>query len=176
MEQYLWTYFLNNREGDFQDGRRYYIVATAFLEDKNNSWYRKLDIVECTIKYLQDIDKRYNNWRTPVNQMFIKQRPTADYRNSIKESISAVEAFCREKTDENSLGKALNHLEANGIIIPKLLKVAFDKLYAYTNQPDTGIRHALMDSDGAYTPASEEALFMLVSCSAFLNYLCRKIR
>lgn len=231
LEQYLWTYFLNNREGDFQDGRRYYIVATAFLEDKNNSWYRKLDIVECTIKYLQDIDKRYNNWRTPVNQMFIKQlnfeferlnfayriigqeiveitskseiatiedamantsrnikihlnralelyaqRPTADYRNSIKESISAVEAFCREKTDENSLGKALNRLEANGIIIPKLLKVAFDKLYAYTNQPDTGIRHALMDSDGAYTPASEEALFMLVSCSAFLNYLCRKIR
>ena len=104
------------------------------------------------------------------------QRPTADYRNSIKESISAVEAFCREKTDENSLGKALNRLEANGIIIPKLLKVTFDKLYAYTNQPDTGIRHALMDSDGAYTPASEEALFMLVSCSAFLNYLCRKIR
>ena len=31
-----------------------------------------------------------------------------------------------------------------------------------------------MDNEGAYTPASEEALFMLVSCSAFLNYLCKK--
>lgn len=231
LERYLWTYFLNNREGDFQDRRHYHIVATTFLEDKNNSWYRKLDIVEYTIKYLAGFDQQHNNWRIPVTQMFIKQlnfeferlnfayriigqeiveitskseivaiedaitntsrnikihlnralelyaqRPTADYRNSIKESISAVEAFCREKTGENSLGKALNLLEANGIIIPKLLKAAFDKLYAYTNQPNTGIRHALMDNDGAYTPASEEALFMLVSCSAFLNYLSRKIR
>lgn len=101
---------------------------------------------------------------------------SANYRNLIKESISAVEAFCREKTGENTLGKALNRLETNGIIFPQLLKGAFDKLYAYTNQPDTGIRHALMDNDGMYTPASEEALFMLVSCSAFFNYFCRKIR
>ena len=50
------------------------------------------------------------------------------------------------------------------------------KLYAYTNQPDTGIRHALMDDDDTYTPASEEALFMLVSCSSFINYLNIKLR
>lgn len=60
--------------------------------------------------------------------------------------------------------------------MPKMLKVAFDKLYAYTNQPDTGIRHALMDDEGKYTPSREEALFMLVSCSSFLNYLNAKIR
>lgn len=28
MEKYLWTYFLNNREGNFYDGRHYHIVAT----------------------------------------------------------------------------------------------------------------------------------------------------
>ena len=50
------------------------------------------------------------------------------------------------------------------------------KLYAYTNQPDTGIRHALMDDDDTYTPASEETLFMLVSCSSFINYLNIKLR
>ena len=72
--------------------------------------------------------------------------------------------------------EALNKLKDNGLIIPPILKVAFEKLYAYTNQPDTGIRHALMDEDGIYTPASEEALFMLVSCSSFINYLNKKMK
>ena len=103
------------------------------------------------------------------------KRPVADYINSIKESISAVEVFCREKTGEDTLGKALNKLESNGIVIHKLLKSAFDKLYAYTNQPDTGVRHALMDNDGDYVPQAEEAVFMLVSCSAFINYLNKKL-
>lgn len=116
-----------------------------------------------------------DNIRTHLNKAleFYAQKPVGEYRNSIKESISAVEAFCREKTSEDTLGKALNHLESNGIIIPKLLKIAFDKLYAYTNQPDTGIRHALMDDTNA--PQAEEALFMLVSCSAFINYLNKKV-
>lgn len=70
----------------------------------------------------------------------------------------------------------MNKLESKGIIIHKLLKSAFDKLYAYTNQPDTGVRHALMDDDGDYVPQAEEALFMLVSCSAFINYLNKKIK
>ena len=35
MEKYLWTYFLNNREGSFSDGRHYHIVATDFIENKN---------------------------------------------------------------------------------------------------------------------------------------------
>lgn len=101
-------------------------------------------------------------------------KPVGDYRNSIKESISAVEALCRKKTNEETLGKALNSLELNGIVIPKLLKSAFDKLYAYTNQENTGIRHALMDEEGTYTPTADEAVFMLVSCSAFINYLNKK--
>lgn len=98
------------------------------------------------------------------------KKTSGDYRNSIKESISAVEAYCREKTGEGTLGKALNKLESNGIIIPMLLKLAFEKLYAYTNQPDTGIRHALMDDEGIYTPGADEALFMLVSCCSFINF------
>ena len=101
--------------------------------------------------------------------MLYSRRPEADYRNSIKESISAVEAFCRKKTGENTLGKALDHLEKDGIFMPQTLKVAFEKLYAYTNNGDTGIRHALVVGDSI--PTNAEALFMLVSCSAFVNYL-----
>lgn len=104
----------------------------------------------------------------------ISQRPNPDCRNSIKESISAVEVFCREKTGENTLGKALNKLENNGIVIHKMLKDAIEKLYAYTNQKDTGIRHALMEDDGKYVPSLDEAIFMLVTCSSFINYLGKK--
>ena len=118
------------------------------------------------------------NIRTHLNKALelYAQRPVGDYRNSIKESISAVEAYCREITDENTLGDALKKLNSKGVLIPPMLKVAFEKLYAYTNQPDTGIRHALMDDEGTYTPASEEALFMLVSCSSFINYLNKKLK
>lgn len=102
------------------------------------------------------------------------RRPNGDYRNSIKESISAVEAYCREKTGERSLGKAFNKLEKKDFVIPKELEEAFKKLYCYTNDEDTGIRHSLMDATGIYTPGAEEALFMLISCSAFINYLRQK--
>ncbi|MCJ7614296.1 hypothetical protein MUO71_06000, partial [Candidatus Bathyarchaeota archaeon] len=50
------------------------------------------------------------------------------------------------------------------------LKQSFIKLYAYTSDAE-GIRHALMD---APTLSSEDAKFMLVSCSAFVNYLTAK--
>ena len=66
-----------------------------------------------------------------------KEQP--DYRNSIKESISAVEVLCRELTGESTLGNALKKLESQVVAIQSQLKEAFIKLYAYTNQPDTGI-------------------------------------
>lgn len=95
-----------------------------------------------------------------------------DYRNSIKESISAVGVLCREITGANSLGDALNGLEKKGIKIQPQLKSAFDKLYAYSNDKKTGIRHELTADD--YVPYSDEAVFMLVICSAFINYLTKK--
>ena len=101
-------------------------------------------------------------------------RPNPDVRNSIKESISAVEAVCRELTGDDTLGKALKHLEEKGVVIHRMLKEEFTKFYVYTNDADSGIRHALMDSEGTYVPTKEEAYYMLVSCSAFVNYLRRK--
>lgn len=106
-------------------------------------------------------------------------KPNADVSGSIKESISAVEALCREYTgmtgDNGTLGKALNKLEASGIPLHRSLKTAFEQLYTYTNSATTGIRHALMDSDGIYTPTKAEAYFMLIQCTAFINYLRMKM-
>lgn len=103
---------------------------------------------------------------------FLSNRENPDYRNSIKESISAVETICKIITSENTLGKALNNLEKSGIKINPSLKSAFEKLYTYTNDSKTGIRHALIEGD--YSPDFDEAKFMLVTCSTFINYLKAK--
>lgn len=228
LEEHVWVYFLNNRKNDIYtyDGR--YIVSTEYFLNKEIPWYKKLDLIEFIVKYLDlRVCKKafpsriYDYFVAMLNKFFLRhhyaykivnkevvevtseeevktietaidenhdnikehltnalslyaKKPDGDYRNSIKESISAVEAYCREKTGENTLGKALKKLESAGVLIPKILKETFEKLYAYTNQPDTGIRHALMDEDGEYVPKQEEALFMLVSCCSFLNYLKKK--
>lgn len=117
-----------------------------------------------------------DNIRTHLNNALklYAQKPTGDYRNSIKESITAVEAISRNITGEKVLN--LKKMEEKGLIIPSVLRQAFEKLYGYTNDEKTGIRHALMDDEGSYVPQAEEALFMLVSCSAFINYLNKNIK
>lgn len=60
------------------------------------------------------------------------------------------------------------------VFLVKRLQMVFERLYVYTNQPNTGIRHALMDEDDEYVPKQKETLFMLVSYCALLNYLKKK--
>jgi len=102
----------------------------------------------------------------------ISDKKNPDYRNSIKESISSVEACCRILTGENTLGKALDKLEKNGVNVNSQLKQGFEKLYAYTNSKDSGIRHAMIEN--GIEPDFEDAKYMLISCSAFINYLISK--
>lgn len=103
---------------------------------------------------------------------FLADREKPDYENSIKESISAVEAICEILTGikgkEATLGKMLKKIEENGIQIHSGLKSAFNILYGYTSDAN-GIRHA--GDIGGKSSTFEEAKFMLVSCSAFINYL-----
>jgi len=107
--------------------------------------------------------------QTALNHYSDKKQP--DYRNSIKESISAVESICSIITNEKSvtLGKALKKIEESYQLHPALMS-AFSKLYGYTSDAD-GIRHKLLDEDKV---SQEDAKFMLVSCSAFINYLIAK--
>ena len=120
------------------------------------------------------IDENKENVKLHLNNALklYAQRPEADYRNSIKESISAVEALSREITGDKGLSFA--KMEAAGYKIPHVLRKSFEMLYGYTNNPTTGIRHALMNETAEYLPGADEALFMLVSCSAFINYLNSK--
>ena len=101
---------------------------------------------------------------------FLADRENKDYKNCVKESISAVEAICKIIAAEPSsdLSKAIKHLKKGGVNIHPTLESAWDKIYSYTCDVG-GIRHAekLFESDVTF----EQAKYMLVSCSAFVNYL-----
>lgn len=100
----------------------------------------------------------------------LSNRENPDYANSVKESITAVEAMCRRLVgnEKATLGDALAQIGKKGIVIHGALREAFSKLYGYTSDAD-GIRHA--NGVGGQQTTMAEAQFMLVSCSAFINYL-----
>jgi AbiJ N-terminal domain 4 len=103
----------------------------------------------------------------------LSDRAAPDHRNSIKESISAVESLCKELTGDASatLAQALKPLEDKGVIHPAL-RSALAKLYGYTSDSG-GIRHAMLDEPSLTFADSK---FMLVACTAFANYLIDKSR
>jgi hypothetical protein len=96
------------------------------------------------------------------------RKPRPDYLNSIKESISAVEGIAKLLTSGKSSGLegALRPLAAKIDLHPALVQ-GFLKLYGYTSDAD-GIRHPILDIPDA---GFAEAKFMLVTCSAFVNYI-----
>ncbi len=120
---------------------------------------------------------QYEPVNTHINKALslYADRKKPDYENSIKESISAVESICCIITgttgSQATLGNTLKKLEKDGgVVIHGAMKAAFEKLYGYTSDSD-GIRHGGIDFSNA--PA-EDAKYMLVSCSAFINYLIEK--
>ena len=100
----------------------------------------------------------------------MSDRAAPDYRNSIKESISAVESLVAATVGEKgTLGQLIKKLEDNIHLHPALGKT-FGILYGYTSDAG-GIRHALMESP---TVTFEDAKFFLVVCSAFVNFVQAK--
>lgn len=94
-------------------------------------------------------------------------RKQPDYPNSIKESISAVEAIVKKITGKGTLGEGIKKLESSGLKIHPALKDAWLKMYGWTSDAD-GIRHAGIEAADANQALAKYAL---ISCSAFISYL-----
>ncbi|MCH8144067.1 MAG: hypothetical protein IIA55_05025 [Gemmatimonadetes bacterium] len=97
----------------------------------------------------------------------LSDRDNPDYRNSVKESISAVEAVVRILTGKPkiTLGAGLKTLGLDSV--HTTLKKAWLEMYGWMSN-ESGIRHSL--TTGA-DPGFAAARYMLVACSAFVNYL-----
>lgn len=165
------------------------VIRTKFTErcnqslERESAGYRILEekVVQITAEEeIQAIEEAitYSSSMKPVETHlktaldYLSNRENPDYRNSVKESISAVESFCSIMTGDEkaTLGKALTQIEKSHKI-HGALKSSFSSLYGYTSGSG-GIRHSLLEDDVPVT--MEDAKFMLVSCSAFINYLKTK--
>jgi len=169
------------------DNRKYhkrFSTECNFALEKGNSGYRIIEgkIVQITsereIITIEDAVKNTDKWysvnthlQSALDNLSDKINP--NYRNSIKESISAVEALCKIilGNDKVTLGEALNEFEKK-YKLHNALKKSFSSLYGFTSDSG-GIRHSLLEDDVVLDFA--DAKFMLVSCSAFINYLKVKI-
>jgi len=124
----------------------------------------ELDEIELALK--NPLDGVREHLHRALDHLSRKVNP--DYRNSIKESISAVECVVKRTLDDDSgtLGQLLGRLESN-FGMHKSLIGAFEKLYGYTSDK-SGIRHAIMDKKSLRV---EDAQFFIVVCSAFINHV-----
>lgn len=127
----------------------------------------EIEAIEEATKKTKKIQPAHIHLREAQSKLFDRKKP--DYRNSIKESISAVEAMCKTITNKKkaTLTEAIKSLENSGINLHPALKEAWSNLYGYTSDHG-GIRHALSEAENI---GFAEAKYMLVCCSTFINYL-----
>lgn len=150
-----------------------YIEIISYIFQSENVNYRIIDDKITDIvdeNQIASIEETINNPYKVVTEHYSKAieqlYSVKDYANSIKESISSVEAMCQViNGSKEELNKALKNLK---ITIHPALEQAYIKLYAYTCD-ENGSRHA--NGIGEKNATFEEAKYMLISCSAFVNYL-----
>ena len=161
-----------------------FITNINNMLERENSAYRIIndEIIPITSEQeIQSIEtalentNQYLGVQQHLNQALklMSDRQKPDYRNSIKESVSALEGMCQKilKKDKVTLGDAIGQIEKQYPIHPAL-KASIKSLYGYTSDAD-GIRHAMLDeSNLSYI----DAKFMLVACTNFINYLIDKTK
>ncbi len=156
------------------------VLANSKLETENAA-YRIVgnEIVEITseieiteIESAIDLGFKSISSHLSTSLQLISDKQNPDYRNASKEAISAVEAVCKliSGDDKATLGIALKRIDSTQPLHPPF-KAALSKLYGYTNDSN-GIRHSLTEEDT--NPSYADAKFLLVSSSAFVNYLLTK--
>lgn len=126
----------------------------------------ELKEVQAAMNHLDRFAPISEHISTALKLMSDRSKP--DFRNSIKESISAVESAAKITLGEPGvdLGKALGILQGQGKI-NGALKNGFAAIYGWTSNQH-GIRHGMIEESGV---TQSEAQFFLIICSAFANYL-----
>ena len=117
----------------------------------------------------------YNTVKEHISKanILLSDRDNPDYQNSIKESLSALEALAQIITGINgagaTLGKMLKKLEDDGIILGAM-KSGFSALYGFASE-GKGIRHSSVNGTEV---GFEEAKYILVISTAFINFVMAK--
>ena len=159
-------------------------ILNAIFE-KYNSAYRFVDNKIIPITNQQEIAAIEEAANTGIKEIdyhlnraiyIFSNKENKDYVNTVKEAISAVEATVNfiNGTEGTTLGDGLDKLKEKKSIHPALCD-AFKKIYGYTSDKKSGIRHCIFDETDCI-PDFTDAKYMLVACSAFINYLLSKAK
>jgi len=181
-EVYDFIEFLLNLRGSDHPNIEFADACNKILK-KNLCGYHIIDGLITPIMSGQEVEaietalEETDEWKSVNTHLktalvLLSDRKNPDYRNSIKESISAVESLSTIITGNKSttLGAALAEIEKTHSL-HGALKTAFSALYGYTSD-EGGIRHKLTEDTNEVNV--EEAKFMLITCSAFINFLKAK--
>ena len=156
----------------------FYKKVNQILEEENSA-YRFVDefitpiVEEIEIAEIEEaMSSKYQSVTQHLSRSLelFSDKEKPDYTNSIKESISAVESLCKILTDNQGspLGACLSRLDSG---VGQHFKDGLKKLYNWTSS-EHGIRHGSTREEiqGLF----DEAKYMLVMCSAFINYIISK--
>ena len=165
------------------DKNKYYEIINFILQEEM-SGFRFINGVLAPITNSSEIDSIISTMElAKENQLYgttkhietaitlLSQKPKPDYRNSIKESISGIESIVKQITGEEGggLDKALSKLESE-VKFHGAFKAGLLSLYGYSSD-ENGIRHAILEEPNVNF---DEAKFILVSCSALINFIISK--
>jgi hypothetical protein len=174
-EVYDFTEFVAKNYSGYQF-KEHFVDACNNVLEKEVSAYRFVGDTISRIteqQEVEEIEQAVDTARGPVKTHLcralelLSNREAPDYRNSVKESISAVESLVGVVLGEKgTLGQLIKRLH-NEIGLHQALVSAFSSLYGYTSDAG-GIRHALLEAE---TVGFEDAKFFLVVCSAFVNFV-----
>ena len=168
----------------FYSGKSEFIETTnafnSILEDEKTGYHiinglvtpitNELEIQALEVALAKSPDHVAQSIQKALKLFSDREKP--DFNNAIKEIITAVEALCCTIVEggEDTLGRAVNKFAEYGIVLNENLTTAIKNLYKYTCNED-GKRHggtSFVESD------VEDARFMLVTCSAIINFLMVK--
>lgn len=118
------------------------------------------------------LEAPFEGCRTHIHKAlgFLSDREKPDYKNCVKESISAIEAACKVilGNDSVDLNGAIKKLKDKGIKLHPALSQAIEKLYAYAGDKG-GVRHSEKSVESNLS--FEEAKLILVTSCALVNFL-----
>lgn len=173
-----WYSFCANNERGRAGSKKFTFVqqCNAALK-KENAGYRIADDLVAPIvsdAEVQSIDNAIHGKFGHAGKHIKKalalfaNRENPDYENSIKESASAIESISSEISGQKKISMTMTALVDGGMQLHPAFVEAIVKLFGFSSDEE-GVRHA---STGEPLNADQNtALFMLVICSAFVNYI-----
>lgn len=169
--RYGYEYHKNTYYRKFNELFEREFVGYRFIDKKISKISNSIEVESINTVFVDS----YNTVKEHISKanILLSDRDNPDYQNSIKESLSALEALAQIITGINgagaTLGKMLKKLEDDGIILGAM-KSGFSALYGFASE-GKGIRHSSVNGTEV---GFEEAKYILVISTAFINFVMAK--